>query len=59
MVKVELTKREYFLTHTTSTVNAIVQCIERSLGNKQKVMDVARSAPQVAHYHSDVIYLLP
>ncbi len=22
-------------------------------------MDVARSAPQVAHYHADVIYLLP
>ncbi len=27
--------------------------------NQDAAMDVARSAPQGAHYHADVIYLLP
>ncbi len=26
---------------------------------QDEAMDVARSAPQGAHYHTDVIYLLP
>ncbi len=36
-------------------------CLSLSVGfsTQDEAMDVARSAPQGAHYHADVIYLLP
>ncbi len=39
--------------------NLLMARLSVGFSTQEEAMDVARSAPQGAHYHADVIYLLP
>ncbi len=44
---------------SAGTIDVCAVALSVGFSIQDEVMDVARSAPQGAHYHVDVIYLLP